>query len=249
MVVLKSVKEIEFMRKSGKILAIVLSTLYEKAQPGITTMELNRIAESIILDYDAIPVFKGYNGFPYTICSSKNNEIIHGFPDTCKLKDGDIISIDSGVKKDGYCSDAAFTKIVGAKSKKINNLLVKTTEECLYCGIKRAIPGNRLGDISYAIEKHAVSKGFNIIRSYGGHGIGRNIHEDPHIQNYGRPGEGLLLKSGMTFAIEPMLCVGSTETIVYSDGWTVSTKDKSMSAHFEHTIVITGNGPEILTMN
>jgi len=248
MVIIKTEEEISLMRESGRIVGLVLSALNEKAKPGITTLELNDLAEALIINAKAIPAFKGYNGFPYVICSSKNHEIVHGFPSNEPLKAGDVISLDIGVKKNGYCGDAAFTKIIGVKCKSNVKKLINSTKECLQKGIQKAIPGNRLGDISHAIEKHALSNGFNVVRSYGGHGIGRTIHEEPHIQNYGRRGEGLLLKPGMTFAIEPMLCSGTNETELLPDGWTVITKDKKLSAHFEHTIVIMEHGPEILTI-
>lgn len=246
MVILKTNKEIKKLKASNQIVAEVLSRLKEEIRPGTTTIHLDNLAEQIAYERGGLPAFKGYRGFPSSICASINEEVVHGIPSKRKLKEGDIISIDFGILKDGYYGDSAFTIIVGKGSNKAE-VLLKTTKECLDIGINKARPGNRLSDISNAIQVHAESNGYSLVREFGGHGIGRNLHEDPHIPNFGPPGQGIVLKAGMTMAIEPMLLEGSNEIEILNDGWTVVTKDRKLSAHFEHTVVITNNGPVVLS--
>lgn len=247
MVILKTGSEIECIRKSCYIVAKVLKELERIATPGITTSYLNNVADTMICNGSgARPAFLGYKGFPWSICTSIDNEVIHGFPRGVSLIEGNLLSVDVGVELHGWFGDAAITVPVGNVSTTANNLIT-TTKECLYRGIEKAVPGGRLGDISNAIQTHAEAAGFNVIRNYVGHGIGRNLHEDPQIKNHGNKDEGLLLKSGMVLAIEPMIVEKSYKTKKLNNNWTVVTEDGGLAAHFEHTIVITNNGPEILT--
>lgn len=246
MIYIKTNSQINEIRKSCQIVAYILNKIEKEIKPGITTMYLNNLAEDLVRKKKALPAFKGYRGFPYSICSSRNEEIVHGFPSYEPLKDGDIISIDFGATLNGWYGDSAITRPVGTINEKAKDL-IETTERCLYAGILRAIPGNRIGDISNRIEQVAKSKGYEVVREFVGHGIGRNLHEDPSVPNFGKPHEGYMLKVGMVIAIEPMLVESSNSAIVLSDGWTTVTGDGGLSAHFEHTIVITENGPEILT--
>jgi len=220
--------------------------LKEQIKPGVTTRELDQMAYRFIRKNRARPSFKGYRGFPASICASVNEEVVHGIPGDRVLKSGDIISVDLGVIYDGYQGDAAFTMGVGEIDPLARDLIA-ATEASLCAGIEQARPGNRLGDVSAAIEREAASRGFAVVREYVGHGIGRQMHEDPPIPNFGTPGEGPLLRQGMTMALEPMVNIGDWRTKVLSDNWTVVTLDGSLSAHFEHTVAITANGPEILT--
>jgi methionyl aminopeptidase len=220
--------------------------LKKAIQPGITTKELDRIAEKVIRGFGATPSFKGYNGFPGSICTSVNDELVHGIPGSRVLNEGDIISLDIGACYDGYHGDSAWTYGVGEISPEAERLLT-VTEESLYKGLEQAKPGARLGDISHAIQKHAEDAGFSIVREYVGHGIGQNLHEAPSIPNYGLPGKGPRLKPGMTLAIEPMVNAGKRFVRTLADNWTVVTTDGSLCAHFEHTIAITDEGHEILT--
>lgn len=247
MIVIKSQREIELMKKSAKILATVLEELEKSVKPGITTGELDKIAEDIILSHNALPAFKGYMGFPASICTSINNQVVHGIPGLRTLKDGDIISIDAGVLLDGYNSDAARTFPVGNVSEEALKL-IEVTEQCFFEGLAFAKPGYRLSDISHAIQTYVEKNNFSVVRDYVGHGIGQKMHEDPQIPNFGPPGKGPRLRAGMTFAIEPMVNVGSHEVYTLSDDWTVVTRDKSLSAHYENTLVITDGEPEILTI-
>ncbi|HKR12187.1 MAG TPA: type I methionyl aminopeptidase [Pyrinomonadaceae bacterium] len=247
MIIGKSKRELEKMRAAGQLVGQVRNRLREMVEPGITTMELDRFAEKMIRDAGALPTFKGYNGFPYSICASVNEQIVHGFPSDYKLKEGDIFSIDCGVTLEGFVGDTATTIPVGKVSEDRFQLM-RVTEECLERAIKQCVPGNHLGDIGWAVQEHAEAHGYSIVRDYVGHGIGRRMHEDPQIPNYGRPGLGPKIKSGYVFAIEPMVNLGSHHTKVLSDGWTVVTVDGQPSAHFEHTIAITDEGPEVLTM-
>lgn len=246
MLILKTSKEIDNIKKSCSIVAAVLKTLYGYIKPGISTIELNTIAECLCYDMGGIPGFKGYRGFPYSICSSINTEIVHGFPSNRILKYGDILSIDFGVINNGWYGDAAFTKAVG-KTKYSTNKLLDITEKCLYKSIEVSRVGNRLGDIGHIIQSEAKLNGFNVIVNFVGHGIGRQLHEEPQVLNYGSKGEGILLKHGMVIAIEPMIVEKSNKTKVLSDGWTTVTEDGGLSAHWEHTIAILESGPEILT--
>jgi methionyl aminopeptidase len=243
---IKSEREIALMRQAGKIVATVLAILVEAVKPGLKTEEIDIIAEREIRRLGGIPSFKGYRGFPASVCVSVNDEIVHGIPGNRVLKDGDIVSLDLGAIYKGYQGDAARTVSVGSISMKAE-ALIQATEGALQAGIKMARDGNKLGDISAAVQNYAESRGFAVVREYTGHGIGREMHEDPLIPNFGTPGTGMLLKQGMTLAIEPMLNMGDWRTRIESNMWTVSTIDGSLSAHFENTIVITNKEPEILT--
>jgi methionyl aminopeptidase len=245
-IVIKSEREIALMRQAGKIVATVLAVLIDSVKPGLTTKELDVIAERETLKLGGKPSFKGYRGYPATLCVSINDEIVHGIPDNRALKDGDIVSLDFGAIYEGYQGDAARTVAVGAISIQAEALM-RATEGALAAGIKMALDKNRLGDISAAIQNYAESRGFSVVREYTGHGIGRQMHEDPLIPNFGVRGTGPLLRKGMTLAIEPMLNAGDWKTTLGNNKWTVSTADGSLSAHFENTIVITENEPEVLT--
>lgn len=247
MIIIKSDREIGLMREAGRIVALALEKMKEVLQPGMTTADLDRIAEEIIKGNGARPLFKGYGGFPANICTSVNEEVVHGIPSLRLLKSGDIISIDIGAEKNGYCGDAAVTLAVGDVDPEALRLL-EVTKTCLEKGIEQAKEGNRLSDISHAVQVHAESNGFSVVREYVGHGIGREMHEDPKVPNYGAPGRGPRLSEGMVLAIEPMINMGTHQVEVLQDGWTVVTRDRKLSAHFEHTVAITANGPEILTV-
>jgi methionyl aminopeptidase len=247
MVILKTLKQIEGIRKSCRIVAYVLSNLKKEIKPGITTEYLNRLSEELCLEKGGSPAFKGYKGFPFSICSSLNYEIVHGFPNSNPLIEGDIISIDFGVIYKGWYGDAAFTAGVG-KISPASQKIISITEQCLYTGIKKAIPNNRLGDIGNAIQTLAETNGFSVVRDFVGHGIGLNLHEEPQVLNYGMENEGLVLRPGLVIAIEPMVLQGSYEAQTADNNWTVITKDKKLSAHFEHTVAIMNDGPEILTL-
>jgi methionyl aminopeptidase len=247
MIIGKSKRELEKMRASGRLVGQVLAHLRTLVEPGITTMEVDRAAEKMIRDAGALPTFKGYNGFPYSICASVNEQIVHGFPSHYKLKDGDIFSIDVGVTLEGFVGDTATTVAVGNVSED-RLRLIRITQECLERAIEQCRPGRHLGDIGWAVQEHAEANGYSVVRDYVGHGIGRRMHEDPQIPNYGRPGLGPKIKSGYVFAVEPMVNLGSHHTKVLSDGWTVVTVDGQPSAHVEHTIAITDEGPEVLTL-
>lgn len=246
MIILKSDRELGYLRDAGKIVAKTLEEIRKAVQPGITTIELDRVAERFIKSCGAIPAFKGYHGFSGNICASINEQVVHGIPGSRKLKNGDTISIDVGAVINGYYGDAAITLPVGEIDAEVQQLL-DVTEQSLYKGIEQAVLGNRLGDISHAVQKHSEAYGYGVVRDFVGHGIGRSMHEDPQIPNYGLPGRGPRLKTGMTLAIEPMINMGTYEVRTLNDGWTVVTADGSRSAHFEHTIAITPDGPEILT--
>jgi methionyl aminopeptidase len=247
MIIGKSKRELDKMRAAGQLAGQVLSRLREMVEPGISTLEIDQAAEKMIRDAGALPTFKGYNGFPYSICASINEQIVHGFPSNYKLKDGDIFSIDCGATLEGFVGDTATTVPVGNVSEEWLKL-VRVTEECLERAIQQCRPGNHLGDIGWAVQQHAEAHGFSVVRDYVGHGIGRRMHEDPQIPNYGRPGLGPKIKSGYVFAVEPMVNLGSHYTKVLADGWTVVTVDGQPSAHSEHTIAITDEGPEVLTL-
>jgi methionyl aminopeptidase len=247
MIIGKSKKELEKMRAAGRLVGQVREHLRSMVRPGITTLEIDRVAEKIIRDAGALPTFKGYNGFPYSICASVNEQIVHGFPSNYALKEGDIFSIDCGVTLEGFVGDTAATVPVGqVDEEKLR--LIKVTEECLDRAIQQCRPGNRLGDIGWAVQQHAEANGYSVVRDYVGHGIGRRMHEDPQIPNYGRPGLGDKIKAGYVFAVEPMVNQGTHFTKVLKDGWTVVTMDGKPSAHAEHTIAITEDGPEVLTL-
>lgn len=250
MIELKSKREIEFIRKNSQIVAKVLKLVGSSVKPGVSTLELNEIAEEYIRSCEAIPAFKGYgrpdNPFPAALCTSVDAEVVHGIPGKRKLKEGEILSVDVGVKKDGYYSDGAMSFPVGRISAEKDRLL-RVTEEALYKGIEKAVAGNHVEDISSAIQRHVESNGFSVVRELVGHGVGKKLHEEPSIPNFGKQGVGPILKNGMTLAIEPMVNSGTWEVRFLSDGWTVITLDGQPSAHFEHTVAIVNGEPQILT--
>ena len=238
--------ELNYLRQSGKMLNSVKKIIKKNIAEGITTKELDYIAEKEILDLGGKPGFKGLYGFPGTICSSFNEEIVHGIPNNRKIKDGDIISIDCGVIYEDFNTDSAFTLGIGNLPVKTSKL-IETTFNSLHLGIKEAVPNNHIGDIGNAVESYSTNNGFSVVKEYVGHGIGKNLHEDPQIPNYGMKSTGPKIIEGMALAIEPMLIEGDEQTKIDNDGWTVKTKDGSMSAHFEDTIIITNSGNEIIT--
>jgi len=246
MIPIKSEEDIKMIKKSGKILSKIIRKLQKFVRKGVTTVEIDRIAQKLIKDENVISAFKGYNGFPSNICTSVNEEIVHGIPGEKMLNDGDILSLDVGINYKGYFSDAAITLPVGRIDSKLQKL-IDVTRSALSEGIKQAQVNNHLSDISYAIQTYVERQGFSIVRQFVGHGIGYSLHEDPQIPNFGLPHQGELLKKGMVFAIEPMVNMGTGECRIIDNGWTAVTKDGFPSAHFEHTIAITENGPEILT--
>lgn len=246
MVILKLPEEIEKARASNHIVAEVLNKLRDKVKPGISTSELDKFAEEVTRKRGAKPAFKGYRGYPYSLCTSINEEVVHGMPSERLLKEGDIIGLDFGVYYKGFYGDAAITLPVGKISLDAQKL-INVTERSLYTGIEQIKVGKRLGDISAAVQMTVEEAGFSIVRDFVGHGIGRNLHEDPQIPNYGKKGRGIELKSGMIFAIEPMVNQGDYKVKILPDGWTVVTEDGKLSAHFEHSVVITDNGPDILS--
>jgi methionyl aminopeptidase len=251
-ILIKTKKEIDYIRESCKIVAETLQLVKSYTKVGVTTKELDLIAEDYIRSCDAIPAFKGYSqgngiGFPASLCTSVNDEVVHGIPGSYRLKDGDLISIDVGVKKNNFFGDAALTVGVGNISEN-KAKLIEVTEKSLYIGIEQAIANNRLFDISFAIQHYVEANGFSVVRDLCGHGVGKGLHEDPSIPNFGKKGTGPLLKKGMTLAIEPMVNSGDFKVIVAPDLWTIKTADGSDSAHFEHTILITDKEPEILTV-
>ncbi len=246
MIVLKSNHEIELMREAGRIVAATHKKLADAIKPGITTLELDKIAHEVITKNEAKPSFKGYHGFPASICTSINEEVVHGIPGIKRLNEGDIVSIDVGAEFKGYHGDAARTYPVGEVDDKMLHLM-RVTEQALHKGIEQAYKGNRLSDISNAVEEHVKTHGFFVVKKYVGHGIGSQMHEPPEIPNFGPPGRGPRLKPGMVFAIEPMVNIGTSEVATKNDHWTVVTADGKASAHFEHTVAIFGGGPEILT--
>jgi len=247
---LKSPDEIAIMSRASRVVAEVLEALREQVRPGVTTAELDRFADAFIVARGGIPAFKGYRVrdqvYRHALCVSVNEAVVHGIPSGRVLKEGDIVGLDVGVIVDGYYGDAAITVPVGAISERTQRLL-QVTEESLHKGIAQAVVGNRISDISHAVQAHAEVAGFSVVTEFVGHGIGRKLHEEPQVPNYGEPGKGPRLKVGMTLAIEPMINMGRPETTHLSDGWTAVTKDGSLSAHFEHTIVVTNDGPNILT--
>ncbi len=247
MIIAKSQKDLDKMREAGELIAEVREMLREMVEIGITTLEMNAAAEKMIRNHGAIPSFIGYHGFPFAICASANDRVVHGFSDNTPLKDGDIISIDVASSYNGFVGDTAFTAPVGNVSDEVAQL-IKVTEECLYLGIEQCYPNKKVGDIGHAVQSHAEKFGYGIVRDYVGHGIGRNMHESPQIPNYGRAGTREKIRPGYCFAIEPMINMGSAETKTLEDKWTVITKDGKPSAHFEHSIAILEDGPEILTL-
>jgi methionyl aminopeptidase len=247
MIILKTPDEIETMVKASKLVAETLQALKREVRPGVSTDDLDRLAEELIRSRGGIPAFKGYRSYPKTLCASINEQVVHGIPSKRVLKEGDIIGLDLGAIVDGFYGDSAVTVPVGAIHPRVQEL-VRVTEEALYKGIEQAVVGNRLSDISHAVQKHAEAAGFSVVTDFVGHGIGRQLHEDPQVPNYGRPGQGPRLQVGMVLAIEPMVNMGKSGVQILDDQWTAVTQDGSLSAHFEHTIAIQPSGPaRILT--
>jgi methionyl aminopeptidase len=245
-ITIKSRAEFETMRRAGRLVAETLDKLQGAVKAGMTTADLDKIAYEHITKRGGVPSFKGYHGFPASICTSVNDEVVHGIPSKRRVEEGDIISIDCGAIIDGWHGDAAVTVPVGHTSADMERLL-KITQESLHEGIAQAVPGKRLGDVSAAIQRYAEKNGYAVVREYVGHGIGRQMHEEPQVPNWGTPGRGMLLKQGMALALEPMVNAGNADVRVLKNDWTVVTRDGKWSAHFEHTVALTDNGPEILT--
>ncbi|MCI5057885.1 MAG: type I methionyl aminopeptidase [Flavobacteriales bacterium] len=246
MIYYKTEEEIDLIRESSLLVGKVHGEISKWIEPGVTTLKLDAIAEEVIRDHGGEPAFKGYNGFPNTLCASPNECVVHGIPNDKPLKEGDIISLDCGVEMNGFFGDSAYTYPVGDVSEEVSNLLI-ATKESLYKGIEQAVSGNRLGDIGYAIQNYVETQGYGVVRELVGHGIGRELHEDPQVANYGRRGKGTQLKEGLVIAIEPMINIGTKDVKELSDGWTIVTGDAKPSAHFEHTIVVRKNKAEILS--
>ena len=247
MIIIKNNNELNYMRKSGRIVAETLLLIEEKIKPGITTAELDRIAEEFIIKQGAKPSFKGLYGFPSSLCISINEQVVHGIPGAYKLTEGDIVSVDCGAVFQGFHGDAARTFMIGNVSKEAKRL-VDVTKQAFFEGIKYAKPGYRIGDVCHAIGEYVHSQGYSVVREFQGHGIGREMHEDPGIPNYGKAGKGIRLEPGMTLAIEPMVIQGKPNILELDDGWTIITEDGSLAAHYENTILITEKEPEILTI-
>ena len=247
MIICRTAAELEKMRAAGRLVGQVLTELAARVAPGVTTADLDAIAEGLIVDAGAIPAFKGYHGYPATICASVNEEVIHGIPSGKRvLEAGDVVSVDVGASLAGYYGDSAVTLPVGLVSEEAARLL-RVTDESLYKAIEAVKPGGRVSDIGHAVQKHVEAHGFSVVREFVGHGIGQAMHEDPQVPNYGDPGRGPRLAEGMVLAIEPMVNAGKPAVKVLSDGWTAITRDRSLSAHFEHTVAVTADGPWILT--
>jgi len=246
MIFIKTTEEIALMKESAEILSKTFGFIKPLIKPGVKTKDIDKAAEDFILSQGAKPNFKGYSGYPSTLCISVNHQVVHGIPSDYILREGDIVSVDGGVKYKGYHSDMAYTFTAGNVHPNVLKL-IHTTKECLYIGIEKAIEGNRIGDIGYAIQNHAESNGYSVVRELVGHGIGKSLHEEPQVPNYGKAGKGVNLKSGMTIAIEPMINLGKKEVYQENDGWTIVTKDMLPSAHFEHTVAVYKDKNEILT--
>ena len=246
MITIKTEIQIEKMRRAGALLKSVLDALRAEIRPGVSTLHLDRMAEKLIREAGALPSFKGYQGFPFSICASVDEQVVHGFSNDKPLKQGQLLSIDCGVILDGWQSDSAFSVLVGGGSPE-NQKLVDVTEECFWLGAAQAREGNRLGDISHAVQTHAEAHGYGVIRDLCGHGIGQEMHEEPNVPNYGSPGRGVKLQPGMVLAIEPMISMGTWKVYVEDDDWTVVTRDHSVCSHYEHTVLITDGEPEILS--
>jgi methionyl aminopeptidase len=246
MIYLKTPEEIALLRKSNVLVGKTLAEVAKAIKVGITTLELDKIAEDFIRSNGALPGFLGYHGFPNTLCVSVNDQVVHGIPSNYALKEGDIVSVDCGTIVDGFYGDSAYTFCVGEVDPKVKKLL-DTTKEALYKGIQQAVHGNRLGDVGYAIQQHCQAAGFSVVREMVGHGIGRNMHEDPEVPNYGKRGQGIQLREGLVIAIEPMINMGNRGILVEKDGWTIRTIDRKPSAHFEHTVAIQKGEASILS--
>ena len=247
MIILKNDSEIDLMRKAGRIVGETLLLIEENIRPGITTAELDRLAEEFITKQGARPSFKGLYDFPASLCISVNEQVVHGIPGSYELKEGDIVSVDCGAELNGFHGDAARTFAVGVVSEQAQKL-INVTKECFFKGVEKAIVGNRLTDISYDVQQYVEAAGFSVVRDYVGHGIGRKVHEDPEVPNFGRPGRGPKLQQGMVLAIEPMVNIGEYHVKTLGDDWTVVTADGTLSAHYENTVAILPDGPEILTL-
>ena len=246
MIIRKATGEIERMARAGEVVADTLALIGEHARPGVTTQELDELADEFIRSRGGTPTFKGYRGYPASICTSPNEMVVHGIPGPYTLKDGDILSVDVGVTLDGFVADSAYTFPIGDVSADAERLL-EGCQAALAAGIEQCRVGNRLSDISHAIQVTTEEQGFSVVRSLVGHGVGRSMHEEPQIPNYGEPGRGPLLAEGMTFAIEPMITAGGPDVVLHDDEWSISSADESLAAHFEHTVAITADGPRILT--
>jgi methionyl aminopeptidase len=247
MIIRKSPQEIERMARAGEVVADVLALLGERARPGVTTEELDTLADEFIRSRGGTPTFKGYRGYPASICTSPNDMVVHGIPGPYALNEGDILSVDVGVTLDGFVADSAYTFPIGDISPEAERLL-EGCKAALAAGIEQCRPGNRLSDISHAIQVVTEEHGFSVVRSLVGHGVGRAMHEEPQIPNFGEPGRGPMLSPGMTFAIEPMINAGGPDVVIHDDEWSISTSDDSLSAHFEHTVAVTEDAPRILTL-
>ena len=247
-IIRKSPAEIEKMARAGAVVRGCLDLMAREAHPGVTTKELDRLAEKFIRAKGGVPTFKGYRGFPGSICASPNDMVVHGIPGKYRLSDGDILGVDVGVTMEGYIADAAMTFPVGEISEEARRLL-RVTQESLMRGIEQCRIGNRVGDISHAVQTHAESHGYSVVQSMVGHGVGRDMHEDPQVPNFGPPGQGAELREGMVLAIEPMVNAGGYQVEMGEDGWAIYTRDHTLSAHFEHTVAITNAGPRILTIS
>ena len=243
---LKTDEEVELLRQSNLLVSATLSVVASLMRPGITTLEIDRKAEEFIRDHGGSPGFKGYNGYPSTLCISINDQVVHGIPSRRVLKDGDIVSVDCGVLMNGFNGDSAFTFCVGEVKPEVRKL-IKVTKECLYLGIAQAISGKRIGDIGSTIQRHAEINGFSVVREMVGHGVGRHLHEPPEVPNYGKAGTGEMLQNGLTIAIEPMINLGKRHIYQDKDGWTIWTTDKKPSAHFEHSVVIRDDAADVLS--
>lgn len=246
MIILKTEDEIEFMRAANRLVGMTLGELSHHIRPGVTTLQLDKIADEFIRDHGAIPTFLGYGGFPNSICTSVNENVVHGIPNNKPLLEGDVVSVDCGTQLRGFCGDSAYTFCVGEVDEKVKELL-RVTRESLYKGIEQAQEDKRIGDIGSVIQTYCESKGYSVVRELVGHGIGRQMHEAPEVPNYGRRGTGPLIKNGMCIAIEPMINMGGKKVVFENDGWTVRTKDRKPSAHFEHTIAIRNGKADILS--
>jgi len=246
MIIYKTEEEIEIIKEGAQILGKAHAEIAKMVKEGVRTKDLDKVAFEFISDHNGHPSFKGFNGFPYALCISVNENVVHGFPGEYQLKNGDIVSIDCGVYYKGFHSDSAYTYPIGEVDEEIMKLL-RVTKESLYIGIDQAKKGNRIGDIGFAIQRHVEKFGYTIIRELVGHGVGKDLHENPEVPNYGKRGKGVKLKEGMVIAIEPMVNLGRRNVLQEDDGWTIRTKDRKPSAHYEHTVAITSNGPEVIT--
>lgn len=246
MITYKTAEEIDIIKEGAVILGKAHGEVAKLIKPGVLTKKLDEVAADFIRDHGGKPSFKGYNGFPYSLCISVNENVVHGFPGDYQLKEGDIISIDCGVFYKGYHSDCAYTYPVGEIDQDIMQLLI-TTKESLYIGIEQVAKGNRIGDVGFAIQNHVEKKGYTVIRELVGHGVGKDLHESPEVPNYGKRGKGVKIKEGLVIAVEPMINLGKRNVIQENDGWTIRTKDRMPSAHYEHTVAVTGNGTEVIT--